>query len=105
MLRWHEAQKQTMTNGDEHERVQACEAVGAALVRSRRAIADMAELVSLLCCRRRPPHLQASLRLSLTGLEFSLELLKHFQVRRPLPLEAISNEPGSLFRVVAFSTP
>ena len=42
MLRWHEAQKQTMTNGDEHERVQACEAVGAALVRSRRAIADMA---------------------------------------------------------------
>lgn len=42
MLRWHEAQKQTMKNGDGHERVQACEAVGAALVRSRRAIADMA---------------------------------------------------------------
>ena len=41
MLRWHEAQKQTMTNGDGHERVQACEAVGAASG-SRRAIADMA---------------------------------------------------------------
>lgn len=42
MLRWHEDEKQTMQTGDGHERVQACEAVVAALVRSRRAIADMA---------------------------------------------------------------
>ena len=96
MLRWHEEQIEAMENkgddaGENQARVEVYEAVIGALVRSRRAIADMAGRALLLFCRRPPlRHLDNS-KQSWIGLRLSSRPRKRFAVRKLRHCEAISN--------------